>query len=207
MNKILGVCILCLATLTVGFVDGGRRGSAHPPPSVPPGNEDDHSTPPSPQEEFVDLNPLIGDLWWSPQGRNYDGYCPYIRWNSYYSLTELLMWPVTAPVDYGFNVPPGHSGIDQFVSEGTPVIAAAKGQVVWAGGGDSIRGLVVILSHNDHMTAYAHLSQILVVCGQEVSAGQLVGLVGSTGTPKAHLHFTVIDERGYAVDPLSYLPQ
>jgi len=54
-------------------------------------------------------------------------------------------------------------------------------------------------------TMYAHLSRVLVVRGQGVTVGSLVGLVGSTGDATGpHLHFEV-RVRGAAVDPLSAL--
>lgn len=95
-----------------------------------------------------------------------------------------------------------HAGVDLAAPAGTPVQAFADGLVVqagWAGG----YGLLVAVAHRDgSQTRYAHLSRIAVNVGQSVGAGQMVGLVGSTGLSTGpHLHF----ERrvgGLAVNPL-----
>lgn len=95
-----------------------------------------------------------------------------------------------------------HAGVDLAAPAGTPVQAFADGVVVqagWAGG----YGLVVSLAHRDgSQTRYAHLSRIAVNIGQRVGAGQMVGLVGSTGLSTGpHLHFER-RVRGFAVNPL-----
>ena len=98
-----------------------------------------------------------------------------------------------------------HNGIDLRASTGTPVRAAADGEAVIAGvrGG---YGNTVVVSHGGNLaTLSGHLSQILVKPGQAVTAGQVVGLVGSTGMSTGpHLHFEV-RLRGTPVDPLRYL--
>jgi len=54
-------------------------------------------------------------------------------------------------------------------------------------------------------TSSAHLEKILVKAGEKVKAGQLIGIVGSTGLSTGpHLHFEVL-ENGKAVDPVPYL--
>jgi murein DD-endopeptidase MepM/ murein hydrolase activator NlpD len=64
----------------------------------------------------------------------------------------------------------------------------------------------VIDHHNGLATAYAHQSKIEVSCGQDVSQGQEIGLVGCTGfCTGPHLHFEVRVD-GNPVDPLGYLP-
>ena len=95
-----------------------------------------------------------------------------------------------------------HSGIDLAAPTGSPVAAPAGGVVSyanWRGG----YGLLVTISHGGGLeTRFAHLSRIMVAPGQQVSKGQLVGLVGSTGrSTGAHLHYEV-RQNGYAVDPL-----
>lgn len=95
-----------------------------------------------------------------------------------------------------------HAGVDLAAPAGTPVQAFADGVVVqagWAGG----YGLLVSVAHRDgSQTRYAHLSRIAVNVGQRVGAGQMVGLVGSTGLSTGpHLHFER-RVRGFAVNPL-----
>jgi murein DD-endopeptidase MepM/ murein hydrolase activator NlpD len=106
-----------------------------------------------------------------------------------------FIWPTNGPHtisgnDYG----PAHLGIDITATEGTPVLAASAGVVVMAQGGFNYGyGNVVQIDHgNGYSTVYAHLSQINVSVCQAVSAGQLIGLAGSTGNSTgAHLHFEI----------------
>ncbi len=85
-----------------------------------------------------------------------------------------------------------HAGGDLSASRGTPVHAAGAGMVVRAerGGG---YGRVVYLDHGGGLeTRYAHLQKILVVEGEFVPAGALVGKVGSSGRATGpHLHFEI----------------
>ncbi len=118
-----------------------------------------------------------------------------------------FIWPVNGTVVSGFGMRWGrlHEGIDITASSGTPIWAAASGTVIhagWLGG----YGNLVVVDHGDGLaTAYAHASAILVGVGQEVSQGETVSLVGSTGNSSGpHLHFEV-RVNGVAVDPLLYL--
>ena len=88
--------------------------------------------------------------------------------------------------------------------EGTPVVAAADGVVVYAG---SLRayGNMVILKHNEvFLTAYAHNRTLLVREDQAVKSGQKIAEMGSTASDVTKLHFE-IRKRGVAVDPQIYL--
>jgi murein DD-endopeptidase MepM/ murein hydrolase activator NlpD len=118
-----------------------------------------------------------------------------------------FIWPVNGPVVSGFGMRWGrmHEGIDIAASSGTPIHAAAAGTVIhagWLGG----YGNLVVVDHGDGLsTAYAHASAILVGVGQQVSQGETLSLVGSTGNSSGpHLHFEV-RVNGSAVDPLFYL--
>jgi murein DD-endopeptidase MepM/ murein hydrolase activator NlpD len=95
-----------------------------------------------------------------------------------------------------------HPGIDLAATSGTPIHAAAAGVVVIAGdcGG---YGNCVVIDHGVQMaTLYAHQSQLLVQVGEHVDAGQVIGLVGSTGASTGpHLHFEV-RLHGLPIDPL-----
>jgi murein DD-endopeptidase MepM/ murein hydrolase activator NlpD len=82
-----------------------------------------------------------------------------------------------------------HAGWDLAAPTGTPVVSAAAGVVTKAGWGNGY-GNLIIINHGRLETRYAHLSKILVRSGQSVSAGQLIGKVGSTGRSTGpHLHF------------------
>jgi len=96
-----------------------------------------------------------------------------------------------------------HEGIDIAATIGTPIHAAASGTIIhagWLGG----YGNLVVVDHGDGLaTAYAHASAILVGVGQQVSQGDTVSLVGSTGNSTGpHLHFEVRDH-GRAINPLT----
>ena len=98
-----------------------------------------------------------------------------------------------------------HAGIDLRGTTGTPIYAAAPGEVVFAGvrGG---YGNCVIIDHGGGVaTLYAHQSKLAVQVGDEVARGQVIGAVGSTGfSTGPHLHFEV-RVRGVPADPLGYL--
>jgi murein DD-endopeptidase MepM/ murein hydrolase activator NlpD len=110
--------------------------------------------------------------------------------------------------DEGVNQPfiPGrHPGIDLHASYGDPIYACRAGTVVsagWEGG----YGNAVVIDHGGGMaTLYAHQSRMAVSAGQQVSAGQVIGYIGSTGDSTGpHLHFEV-RINGNPVDPAPYL--
>jgi murein DD-endopeptidase MepM/ murein hydrolase activator NlpD len=106
-----------------------------------------------------------------------------------------FIWPTHGPHTIsGNNFGPTHLGLDITANQGDPVIAASAGVVVMAQGGDNYGyGNVVQIDHgNGYSTVYAHLSQINVAVCAAVSAGQVIGLAGSTGNSTgAHLHFEI----------------
>lgn len=123
-------------------------------------------------------------------------------------LELALSWPVTGRVSspYGLRQGRPHEGMDIAVDFGQPIRAAAAGRVVFAGPRGTY-GLTVIIDHGDGwQTLYAHASQLLVSEGQEVSAGETVALVGSTGRSTGpHLHLEV-RHHGIPLNPARYLP-
>jgi murein DD-endopeptidase MepM/ murein hydrolase activator NlpD len=96
-----------------------------------------------------------------------------------------------------------HKGIDFGAPYGAPIMAATDGTVSFAGwhGG---HGRYVMVKHNGNLTtAYAHMSRMLVRVGAHVSAGQVIGYVGSTGLSTGpHLHYEVY-RNGQAINPRS----
>ncbi|AXI89138.1 M23 family metallopeptidase [Streptomyces griseoincarnatus] len=101
-----------------------------------------------------------------------------------------------------------HTGIDFHAASGTPVQSVGVGTVVEAGWGGAYGNQVVIKMHDGTYTQYAHLSSVFVSAGQEVTAGQQIGLSGATGNVTgAHLHFEarMSAEYGSDLDPVSYL--
>ena len=119
-----------------------------------------------------------------------------------------FIWPLSAPITSPFGMRWGtlHPGIDLGAPAGTPIHAAGTGTVVWCGWMSGYGNLVMIDHHNGLATAYGHQSRIAVGCNQQVTAGQVIGYVGSTGfSTGPHLHFEV-RLNGTPVDPLGYLP-
>ena len=117
-------------------------------------------------------------------------------------------WPMRARVGDGYG-PRGtgfHPGLDFPARSGTPVAAAGRGCVSFAGYDSGGYGNLVIVTHRLGMTSwYAHLSSFAVRRGTCVVAGSRVGRVGSTGySTGPHLHFE-LRLRGAAVNPLSGL--
>jgi murein DD-endopeptidase MepM/ murein hydrolase activator NlpD len=98
-----------------------------------------------------------------------------------------------------------HTGTDIAAGTGTPVLAAAAGEVRFAGE-QAIFGNVVIVHHGQGLsTSYNHLSAIHVEQGQRVAAGEHIGDVGSTGQSTGpHLHWGVV-LGGTAVDGMPLL--
>lgn len=115
-------------------------------------------------------------------------------------------WPARGPVITGFGVH-GSNGIDIGGTLGEPVRAAAAGVVVYSGSGLIGYGKLIILKHNKHyLSAYAHNDRILVHEGDQVSLGQQIAEMGSSGADRVKLHFEIRRD-GKPVDPMRYLPR
>lgn len=139
-------------------------------------------------------------------------YTPDLRWTGVFSRPIGLEYPTTSP--YGtrrsYNSGPVasyHSGQDFGAPEGVPILAPADGVVALAEPLE-IRGNAVILDHGGGIfTGYWHLVELKVAPGQAVQAGDVLGLVGTTGlSTGAHLHWEL---RIYsiAVDPMQFLEE
>lgn len=122
--------------------------------------------------------------------------------------TPQWQWPSQGKVIAGFQGATGlNKGIDIAGNLGQPVLAAASGQVVYAGTGLRGYGKLLIIKHNDtFLSAYAHNEKLLVNEGEWVKAGQRIADMGSSGTDRVKLHFEIRRE-GTPVDPLKYLPK
>ena len=125
--------------------------------------------------------------------------------------SAVLMTPVAGRITSGFGMryhpilhyTRFHAGIDFGAAWGSPIVAAADGQVVaagWTGG----YGREVQVAHGGGIvTLYGHMSGIAASAGQMVRQGQVIGYVGSSGLSTGpHLHFEV-KVNGRAVDPMS----
>lgn len=124
-------------------------------------------------------------------------------------------WPCPSSTrvtsDYGTRVSPtagassNHKGIDIGASYGADIVAAADGKVVTAAYSSSGGNYVMIDHGNGLYTVYMHASSLCVSAGQNVTAGQVVAKVGSTGISTGnHLHFGVSLNGSY-VSPWNYL--
>lgn len=99
-----------------------------------------------------------------------------------------------------------HNGIDMACPQGTPIYATRAGTVTTASYQAGGAGYYVSINHGDGFSSiYMHMTNYVVSSGQSVSAGQLIGYVGSTGVSTGpHLHFGV-SYAGTYVNPMAYI--
>ena len=99
-----------------------------------------------------------------------------------------------------------HNGIDLAIAQGTPIYATRAGKVTRTAYQAGGAGNYVSINHLDGFASiYMHMTHYVVKEGQSVSAGQLIGYVGSTGISTGpHLHFGV-SYAGTYVNPLAYI--
>ena len=96
----------------------------------------------------------------------------------------------------------GHRGTDIPAPEGTPILAAHGGTVIISGWNNSYGNQVLLDNGAGLSTRYAHMTQTAVTAGEAVTAGQVIGYVGSTGDSTGnHLHFEVM-QNGVRMNPL-----
>lgn len=100
-----------------------------------------------------------------------------------------------------------HDGIDFGGASGTPIMAARSGEVVSANYGGMAGNHVVIKHDNGYYSYYLHMSSLSVAAGQNVSAGQTLGGMGTTGNSTGvHLHFSISTSLwGGFVNPAPFL--
>lgn len=118
--------------------------------------------------------------------------------------TGQFTWPTGGIITQNFSW--YHRGIDIAASLGTPIIVADSGRVVSVLYQNYGYGYHLVVDHgNGFKTLYAHLSRIDVNEGDNVSRGQIIGLMGSTGrSTGSHLHLEIF-QGGAAVNPLGFL--
>ena len=121
-----------------------------------------------------------------------------------------FIWPSKGAFTSGYGWRWGrmHRGIDIAAPIGTPVVAADDGTVTYAQWNDGGYGYLVEITHpNGSVTLYAHNDRILVREGQQVTQGQQISEMGSTGfSTGPHLHFEIHPSGKGAVDPMAFLP-
>ncbi|NMB75162.1 MAG: peptidoglycan DD-metalloendopeptidase family protein [Myxococcales bacterium] len=120
-----------------------------------------------------------------------------------------FIWPVDGVVTSRFGIRWGkrHDGIDIAAPEGTPVLAAAAGTVLFAGS-EGGYGKLIILQHEKNMiTIYAHNRELVVRESETVRQGQKIAEVGQTGRATGpHVHFEIREGRTPR-NPLFFLPK
>ncbi len=124
------------------------------------------------------------------------------------SISPTRGWVTSA---FGYRTSPQtggrefHKGLDIAGRMGTPIYAAADGQVIYATSKRSL-GIAVKMRHGYGIeTVYGHMQETLVKPGQTVKRGQQIGLMGSTGRSTGpHLHYAVL-VNGKTVNPRNYI--
>jgi len=118
-----------------------------------------------------------------------------------------LLWPVRGVIfsTFGQRGSEHHDGLDLAAPEGTPIVAAADGWVLFVGEQRGYGEIVLIGHEGDLVTVYAHNSENLVARGDRVQRGQPIAKVGRTGNATGpHVHFEVrVGARPQ--DPLEFL--
>lgn len=127
-----------------------------------------------------------------------------------------FLWPVggsdggqISEMMYGYGGYSGHSGIDISAPYGTPIYAAESGTVILASWYYGYGNCVMIQHANGMVTVYGHASYLHVYVGQQVTMGEVIADVGSTGQSTGnHCHFEVRlnGQNGTRVNPINYLP-
>ncbi len=127
----------------------------------------------------------------------------------------MFCWPAPSYTrisdDYGYrqhpilNVQQFHTGVDMAAPGGTPILAAYDGVVVQAAYNSSMGNYVMIDHGSGLYTIYMHAQKLMVSAGEEVSRGEQIATVGTTGRSTGnHLHFSVRLNGSY-VSPWGYI--
>ncbi len=194
--------LVTLAAVFVLFWTGCDHGS----PAAP--------RPATPSERAVLTGDLIAPLGGAPGAEPGGDPEHRIALRTLRRAGEPILWPyedVDISSPYGFRIHPTlqtvlmHRGLDFPRGLGTPVLALADGtvqKVMY----DGVYGNAVFVDHEGGwQSVYAHLAEILVLPGDALGAGAVVGLTGSTGrSTGSHLHLGVLVD-GRSVDPLYFI--
>ncbi|MCB0350895.1 MAG: M23 family metallopeptidase [Bdellovibrionales bacterium] len=116
-----------------------------------------------------------------------------------------LQWPVkklTITRGFSHEGRKTHAGLDIRGRRNDSILAAHDGTVIYAGSGFRGYGKMIILEYDSSWaTLYGHLNKFKVKTGQQVKAGQVIGLMGRTGRATGvHLHFELMRDK-VPVDP------
>lgn len=154
------------------------------------------------------VSPSAGEIV-SPDLPQINSPDPYLPDNS--RPFKGYIWPAKGVFTSGYGWRWGrmHKGIDVAGPVGTPIVAAAEGEVISAGWNSGGFGNLVKIRHFDGtVTFYAHNSKIHVRRGEFVKQGQQIANMGSTGfSTGPHLHFEIHPQGDKAVNPIAFLPK
>jgi len=116
-------------------------------------------------------------------------------------------WPVNGPLVWRFGESRRNpTGIGIGGAEGTEILAAADGTVVYSGSGLIGYGQLIILKHNDsYLSAYGYNRALRVAEGERVKSGQVIALMGRGPADRPLLHFEIRVD-GKPADPAGFLP-
>lgn len=118
------------------------------------------------------------------------------------------IWPAEGVLTSGYGWRWGrlHRGIDIAAPVGTPILAAATGEVVGAGWHEGYGNLIKLEHLDGSFTIYAHNNRILVSHGQQINQGEQIAEMGSTGySTGSHLHFEIHSKDQEVINPLALL--
>lgn len=153
----------------------------------------------------VDSKLTVGDTVIIPDGEMLSGHDDTSKKSAGTSVRKVQQY-LSAPSYSGYYIRPimggiksqgihGHNGVDLVSNFGANILAAADGEVIIAksSGYNGGYGSYIVIKHdNGTQTLYGHLSGVQVSVGQQVSQGQVIGNMGSTGkSTGTHLHFEV----------------
>ena len=122
------------------------------------------------------------------------------------TIPFVLFPPVTGTISQGYDPGGEHYAVDVVVPRSTPIKAAAEGNVIFAGW-TTETGYVIIIDHPYNIiTVYKHNASLNVRQGDAVVPGQVIAIVGNTGTMTTgpHLHFELWSN-GYALNPTEFI--
>ena len=125
-------------------------------------------------------------------------------------ITPVPYYVLTSP--FGMRMDPVlhywkmHNGVDLACAKNTPIYASRSGIVAETGYQEKGAGNYVRINHGDgYRTVYMHMTRYVVSPGEHVTAGQVIGYVGTTGWSTGyHLHFG-ISYNGTYVNPMEYI--
>ena len=127
-------------------------------------------------------------------------------WSEGDTSEQFFINPLRGAVIQEYKPDEGHLGIDYGVSDGTPVVAAADGYVIFSNYTVDDGNMIMLTHSNGYMTIYKHCSAVLKSVRDKVVQGESIALSGNSGehTTGPHLHFEIW-KNGKPVNPGKYL--